>query len=194
MDHLAMPYNPKKTYIAAFWFFVDMTHDRCVFPGDGSYPLVLTHSTDVAQYIERLVGLPASEWPRQSLVASNKIQVKDLEPILRKITGEQLRHETMMENQALNNMTGGKLHVTYDSEEAIRRGHITQLPSNRDVMEDPTSGDFYGQVEKQIMLSMFSRAHILPGKDLAEIFPDVETTDVEAFLKEGWAMKQGTLV
>ena len=83
-----MPHNPKKTYISPFWVFVDIDHEQCVFPGDGSRLLVLTHSTDLAAYIERLVGLPSKDWPRESLIASNKLQVKDLEPLVKKITGK----------------------------------------------------------------------------------------------------------
>jgi hypothetical protein len=88
LDHFAMPYNPKPTYINPFWFFIDMEYEQSVLPGDGSYPLVLTHSTDVAAYIDRLVGLPATEWPRMSLIASNRLRVKDLEPLIQKVTGK----------------------------------------------------------------------------------------------------------
>ena len=70
-------------------FFVDIDHEQCVFPGDGSQLLVLTHSTDVAAYIERLVGLSSKDWPRESLIASNKLQVRDLEPLTKNITGKQ---------------------------------------------------------------------------------------------------------
>ena len=89
LDSLTAPHNPITTYITPFWVFVDIDHEQCVFPGDGSYPLILTHSRDVAAYIERLVGLPATDWPRECLVASNKLQVKDLEPLLKKTTGKQ---------------------------------------------------------------------------------------------------------
>ena len=82
-----MPYNPKKTYVSPFWVFIDIDHEQCVFPDDGSQLLVLTHSIDLAEYIERLVGLPSKDWPRESLIASNKLQVKDLEPLAKKITG-----------------------------------------------------------------------------------------------------------
>lgn len=66
-----------------------MDYERCVFPGDGSQPLVLPHSTDLAAYIENFVGLPSKDWPRESLVASNKLQVKDLEPLVKKNIGDQ---------------------------------------------------------------------------------------------------------
>ena len=68
--------------------FVDIDHEQCVFPGDGSQPLILTHSTDLAAYIERLIGLPARDWPRETLAASNKLQVKDLESLVKKATGK----------------------------------------------------------------------------------------------------------
>lgn len=86
-----MPHNSKKTYISPFWVFVDIDHEQCVFPDDGSQPLVLTHSTDLAAYVERLVGLPSKDWPRESLIASNKLQVKDLEPLVKKVTGKKIQ-------------------------------------------------------------------------------------------------------
>lgn len=87
---------------------------------------------------------------------------------------------------------GKSFQVTYESEEAIRRGQITQLPSNQAVMSDPVSGEFLRQVEHQIMLSMFSKAHVLPGKNLAELFPEVQPTNIEDFFRAGWALKQST--
>jgi len=87
MDHLAMPYNPKKTHIPPFWYFIDMQHEEFVLPGDGNYPLILSHSTDVAAYIVCLTNLPVEEWPRESLVASNRLEVKDLPAIIERATG-----------------------------------------------------------------------------------------------------------
>ncbi|KAM3509770.1 hypothetical protein MY11210_006173 [Beauveria gryllotalpidicola] len=171
LDHLTMPHNPKKTYISPYWVFVDMDHEQCVFPGDGSQRLVLTHSTDLAAYIERLIGLPAKDWPRESLIASNILQVKDLESLLNKVTGKNFK-------------------VTYDSVEAIHKGHITPLPSNEAVFKDATKGEIFQDVEVQVMLSMLSNAHDLPGKNLAELFPDVQTTEIEEFLRQGWSLKQ----
>ncbi|KAF2430777.1 NmrA family transcriptional regulator [Tothia fuscella] len=171
LDHLAMPYDPKPTYINPFWFFIDMESEKAVFPGDGSYPLVLTHSTDVAAYIDRLVGLPAAEWPRKSLIASNSLQVKDLEPLIQEVTGQSFQ-------------------ITWDSEDVIRDSRITQLPSNHAIFSDGTNGEFLRKVEQQIMLSMLSHAHDLPGKDLAELFPEVQPTKIEDFIRAGWELKQ----
>ncbi|KAK5989566.1 Oxidoreductase swnN [Cladobotryum mycophilum] len=173
LDHMAMPHNPKTTYISPYWVFADIDHEQCVFPGDGSQPLVLTHSTDLAAYIERLVGLPAKDWPRESLVASNKLQVKDLGPLFKKTTGKDFK-------------------VIYDSVEAIHQGHITPLPSNEAVFQDPAKGETFREVELQVMLSMLVNAHDLPGKDLAELFPDVQTTNIEDFLRAAWRLKQST--
>lgn len=192
LDHLTMPHNSKKTYISPYWVFVDIDHEQCVFPGDGSQPLVLTHSTDLAAYIERLVGLPSKDWPRESLIASNKLQVKDLEPLVKKISGERPNPlESIF--VYLMSITGKDFKVTYDSVEAIHRGQVTPLPSNRAVFEEPGKGEMFHEVELQVMLSMLSNAHDLPGKDLAELFPKVQTTNVEDFLRAGWTLKQSTM-
>nr|POE90201.1 hypothetical protein CFP56_20668 [Quercus suber] len=191
LDHLTRPYNPKKTYIEPMWTFVDIEHEKCVFPGNGSYPLVLTHSMDLAAYIERLVGFPAEQWPHESLVASNKLQVKDLDTMIRRVTGI---HPSgpKAHIKVSNDGTGRNFEVTYDSVEAVRKGHITPLPSNQAVFSNPVTGETFRQVEHQIMLSMLSNAHDLPGRNLAEIFPDVQPTDIEEFFRAGWELKQDT--
>ncbi|KAF2965337.1 hypothetical protein GQX73_g8240 [Xylaria multiplex] len=173
LDHITMPHNPKTTYINPFWVFVDIDYEQCLFPNDGSQPLILTHSSDLAAYIERLIGLPAEDWPRECLVASNKLQVKDLGSLAKKVTGKDFK-------------------VTYVSVEAIHKGHITTLPSNQAVFNDPARSELFREVERQVMLSMLSYAHDLPGENLAEMFPDVETTDIEEFLRAGWELKQST--
>ena len=87
-------------------------------------------------------------------------------------------------------ITGKEFQVIYDSVEAIHKGLVTPLPSNQAVFSDPAKGELFHQVELQVMLSMLSHAHDLPGKNLAEIFPEVQTTNIEDFFKEGWKLKQ----
>lgn len=87
---------------------------------------------------------------------------------------------------------GKDFKVTYDSVEAIQKGRITPLPSNQAVFEEPAKGEMFREVELQVMLSILSNAHDLPGKDLAGIFPNVRKTNIEEFLREGWALKQST--
>lgn len=81
--------------------------------------------------------------------------------------------------------------MTYDCVEAVHKGHITTLPSNEAVFSEP-GGEILRQVEHQIMLSMFSKAHELPGHNLAELFPDVQPINIEAFFRAGWELKQST--
>ena len=90
-------------------------------------------------------------------------------------------------------MVGKDFKVTYDSVEAIHKGHITPLPSNRAVFDEPAKGEMFHEVELQVMLSMLSNAHDLPGKNLAELFPDVQITNIEDFLRAGWTLKQSTI-
>ena len=192
LDHLTMPQNPKKTYVSPFWVFIDIDHEQCVFPGDGSQLLVLTHITDVAAYIERLVGLSSKDWPRESLIASNRLEVRNLEPVAKKITGKQpnMQWSTF---KSLILMIGKNFKVTYDSVEAIRKGHIRHLLSNRAVFEELAKGEMFCEVEQQVMLSLLSNAHDLPGKDLAELFPFVQTTKIEGVFRAGWTLKQETV-
>jgi hypothetical protein len=87
-------------------------------------------------------------------------------------------------------MIGKSFQITWESENAIRDGRITQLPSNHAIFSDQTNGEFLRKVEQQIMLSMLSHAHDLPGKNLAELFPEVQPTKIEDFVRAGWEIKQ----
>ncbi|KAK0507164.1 hypothetical protein JMJ35_010202 [Cladonia borealis] len=69
--------------------------------------------------------------------------------------------------------------------EAIYKSHITPLPSNQAVFEEPAKGEMFREVELQLMLSMLSNAYDLPGKNLGEIFPDVQITNIENSIRAG---------
>lgn len=71
------------------WFvFIDLQHEMCVFPGDGTQIVTFTHSGDLAAFIECLISLPADEWPRESLIMPNKIRLNEIPEIIRRVTGE----------------------------------------------------------------------------------------------------------
>lgn len=84
--------------------------------------------------------------------------------------------------------------VVYDSAEAIRSGRITQLPSNQALFADATWGEVYQVVEKEAMFTVLSNGYDLKGQNLADIFPDVKTTDITEFLAQSWALKQDQAV
>ncbi|KAK5996420.1 Oxidoreductase swnN [Cladobotryum mycophilum] len=171
LDYMAMPFHPKPTNLKPYWMFIDLEHEVSVIPGDGTKTVVFTHTEDTAAFIERLIGLPAEQWPRESLVQSNKIQVKDLLDIVKKVSGRDFK-------------------VTWESPEAIRKGEITMLPSNKPTFEQPFFGDIFRGIEKEVLLTVLSDGYELPGKNLAEIFPDVQTTNIEEFLAEAWKLKE----
>ncbi|KAK2592578.1 hypothetical protein QQS21_009723 [Conoideocrella luteorostrata] len=171
LDYMAMPYHPKPTNLRPYWMFIDLAHEISVIPGDGTKTVVFTHTTDTAAFIERLIDFPAEKWPRESLVQSNKLPVKDLLDLINKISGRNFK-------------------VTWETPEAIRQGEITMLPSNKPIFAQPVLGDIFRGIEKEVLLTVLSNGYELPGKDLAEIFPDVQTTNLEEFLREAWKVKE----
>jgi len=171
LDYLGMPYHPKPTYMMPWSVFIDLQYEICVFPGDGTQTMIFTHSSDLAAFIERLISLPADEWTRESLIMPNKIRLNELSQIVRQVTGRDFT-------------------IIYNSAEALRRGCITQLPSNKRLFADPTWGELYQLVEKEAMFAALSNAYDLHGKNLAEIFPDVRTTDITDFLRQSWVLKR----
>ena len=86
--------------------------------------------------------------------------------------------------------TGRDFTVIYDSAEAIQRGRITPLPSNKQLFADPSWGEVYRLVEKEVMFTLLSNGYDLHGKNLADIFPDIQTTDITDFLKQSLVLKR----
>ena len=86
--------------------------------------------------------------------------------------------------------TGRDFAVIYDSTEAIHRGRVTQLPSNQRLFADPSWGELYQSVEKEVMFTVLSNGYDLHGKNLVDIFPDVPTTNISDFLKQSWVLKK----
>lgn len=87
LDYLGMPYHPKPTQLEPWSVFVDLKHEICVFPGDGTQTMIFTHSTDLAAFIERLIDLPAADWPTDSLIMPNKLHFNELPGMISKSTG-----------------------------------------------------------------------------------------------------------
>lgn len=188
LDYLGMPAHPRPTSLMEWCIFVDLQHQRCVFPGNGDQVMIFTHSADLAAYIERLVNLPAAQWPRKSLIQPNKIILKDLAKIAEEVTGmfkSILVRKTMY---MLTTTEGRKFHVVYDSVESIHNDQITPLPSNKELFAHPSWGSLYKLVEKETMFALLSNGYDLDGTDLKGLFPDVKTTNLKDFLKQSWEL------
>ncbi|ETS81350.1 hypothetical protein PFICI_06352 [Pestalotiopsis fici W106-1] len=170
LDYLAMPFHPKPTNLMPWSIFVDLQHEICVLPGDGTQMMVFTHSADLAAIVERLIDIPGDRWPRESLIEGNKFQLKDLIQILERVTGKSFT-------------------VIYDSVEDIQRGQITQLPSNRDLFAQEQWGNLYQLVEKEAMFTLLSDGYNLGGESLMDMFPEVQITRIETFLRDAWTCK-----
>ncbi|KAK7997501.1 FAD dependent oxidoreductase [Apiospora arundinis] len=173
LDYLGTPFQPKAkpTELMRWCIFVDLENEVCVFPGDGTKVMTFTHSSDLAAYVERMISLPAKNWPRHSLIKANRLEIKDLAGIVAKVTGRTFR-------------------TIYDAEGAVRRGQITQLPFNEALFADEQWGDLYRLVEKETMVTLLSDGYDMRGSDLAEFFPGVEITSVEDFLRQCWLVKE----
>ncbi|KZZ92942.1 NAD(P)-binding domain protein [Moelleriella libera RCEF 2490] len=172
LDYLAMPYGPMPTNLKPLWLFLDLPHQRLVIPGDGTDHVVFTHTADLAACIERLVALPVEQWPREALLQGNRIQVKDLVEITRRISGREFA-------------------VSWEARDAIRSGRHAVLPSNEAVFAQPSSGQLFRELEREVLLTTLGGGYEnLQGQDLAEMLPDVSVTDLETFLRRAWETKE----
>ncbi|PYH81273.1 hypothetical protein BO82DRAFT_284602, partial [Aspergillus uvarum CBS 121591] len=170
LDYLGLPCKPIQTSLTPLWLFLDLDHKMCHVPDDGSQTLVLTHSSDVARYLERLICLPGEQWPRESAVIGNKLQPKDIVSIAEQATGQ-------------------KFEIVFDLRDNIRGGKPVILPSN--TKQEVLGGDMetlYAVVAGTI-LAAAGNGYDIPGTDLSTLFPDVRRTTIEDFLKSCWALK-----
>lgn len=132
------------SYLQPMPLFLDISSNVAAIPGDGNTPVALTHSTDVAAFVARLVGAPAGTWSRASVVVGDKV------------TFNQLLH-------LVESAKGTKFAVSYDSVEALRKGEMTELPGHVGM---------YRFMPKPMLRSMFAAFGIMFASGLLDVKTD----------------------
>ena len=66
LDYFGQPWA--ETYFPSEVPFVDIANGKAVVPGDGEVGVVFTHSTDVARFVSRAVGMEKGLWREHSWI------------------------------------------------------------------------------------------------------------------------------
>ncbi|EOO01025.1 putative -like family protein [Phaeoacremonium minimum UCRPA7] len=158
LDYWGQPHI--KTFLRPSPFGLDIANKEAAIPGDGNTPFSLTYTFDVARYVVALQDL--DEWPEVSRFAGDIITWNEF---LR------LAEET----------TGSNFKVTYDSIEKLKKGEMTELPS-----QVPCYA-FIPKPQFQWFISIFARwtadeeiSHI--PAEMNSRFPDISPLTVRQML------------
>ena len=85
MDYLGLPYT--ETNLHPLYCVLDLRSAKAVIPGDGTQPVIFTHSRDVGSFLAMLVDLPASQWPLESAIVGERVTLNELVDLVEKVTG-----------------------------------------------------------------------------------------------------------
>lgn len=157
-----------KSYLNPLPLVLDIQGNAAGIPGTGDEPIVFTHTFDVAKYVAELI-LDTRKWNPVSVIIGDKISWNEFVKIAEKVKGT-------------------KFEVTYESNDTLKQGKITELPSHPHI---------YPFFPKEAMQGMFSSFGLLfAGGDfdlkvnsstsLNERYPDIKPRTVKELAQEAW--------
>ncbi|KAM6480970.1 hypothetical protein HDV62DRAFT_398271 [Trichoderma sp. SZMC 28011] len=157
LDYYGMPYI--ETHISELISFIfDIPNKAAVIPGTGNDLVSFTYTRDVANFVVKALDLP--KWEEEMFCYGDKVTLNQFLGLLEEATGS-------------------KFKVTYDSLEKLEKGEASELPSN---------AAEYKHLPKHILQMYFSKfgQYIIAGlfdtpdeKSLNKVFPEVKTTTVQ---------------
>lgn len=161
--------SPKiKSYIQPLSLVVDLPGNAAAIPGTGDEPIVFTHTTDVAKYVAELVT-DSKPWEQVSVIVGDKITWNEFVKIAEKVKST-------------------KFEVTYESDDTLKQGKITELPSH------PHVYPFFPKEALQGMLASFGILFATGEFDLKtdstnslnQRYPDIKARTVKELLQEAY--------
>ncbi|KAJ9131027.1 NmrA-like family protein [Pleurostoma richardsiae] len=165
LDYWAMPHI--KTFLRPMWMSIDIPSRMAAIPGDGNSRFTLTYSYDAAKYLVALMDLDT--WPETSRVAGDIVTWHEFLKLVEEVTGERFK-------------------VTYDSVENLKKFQPTDLPSHALSYEDFPKDQF------RWFLSIISRwttdedVCYIPG-ELNSKFPEIKPMSLKGMLEAYWKGK-----
>ena len=157
---LTVPSYVRRTALA-----VDVDGNAAAIPGDGTYPVYFTHTSDIAKYTVALLGL--SQWEQKYYLYADRKTWNEVVAIAEAAKGAQFA-------------------VTYDSIEKLGRGEVTELPGHKAVYQtffDGADGKaMFQKVMSGAALSMAQIRMVYEGPCLNDIFPDIRPLTVQEAL------------
>ncbi|KAL1646961.1 hypothetical protein SLS61_007557 [Didymella pomorum] len=156
LDYYGMPHI--ESNLSPFVVFVDIAHRTAAIPGTGDELINLTYTKDLAKFV--VASLSLEKWDEVMQVYSDQSSVNHIVKLAEEATGD-------------------KFKVYHDSDEQLREGKITELPSH------PYIYPYFPKPLLEGLLSKFG-LWVLHGimnfsleGSLNEKFPEIKTTSLK---------------
>jgi hypothetical protein len=161
-----------KSYLNPLPLVLDIAGNAAGIPGTGDEPVVFTHTFDVAGYITELV-LDTRKWEPVSVIVGDKITWNEFVKIAEDVKGQ-------------------KFEVTSDSDDLLKQGKVSELPSHSHLYP------FFPKEAMQGMFASFGRLFAAGEFDLKsnssnslnERYPDIKPRTVKELVQEAWGQEK----
>ncbi|TXB98930.1 hypothetical protein FocTR4_00013471 [Fusarium oxysporum f. sp. cubense] len=112
IDYYVSP--PLKSHLDDWTVFIDIANRTAALPGSGDVPVAMSYTMDVAKFVAGSLSL--SKWEGETLIYNDKLTMNQYV-------------------QAVEEVRGEKIQLTYDSLDLLKSGKITELPSHPPMYE-----------------------------------------------------------
>lgn len=157
-----------KSHMKPFKYVLDFDNRRAVLPGDGTHPVSVLHSADIAKYIAAM--LEQSKWPELSPLASDRMSWGEMVKVAERVMGE-------------------KWDISYDSVESLEQGQATLFEQPEGTYSGFTEGGLRNMVSEFGMMVVTGRMDVTTEGTRNAEFPQVEPITVEEIIEKAWGKK-----
>ncbi|TPX15360.1 uncharacterized protein E0L32_004637 [Thyridium curvatum] len=150
-----------------------MAENTASIPGDGNTPVTFTHSSDVGRFVAAIVDI--DKWDRISVIVGDKMALNEAVKLAEAVKGK--RH-----------CLGTKFNVIYDDIDDLKKGRLTELPSQ---------AALYGALPAGFLQALGSRFGVWVARgdldldestSLNKSLPDLDTIKLKDFLQKAWGL------
>jgi len=144
---------------------MDIPGHTAAIPGDGNKSVTFTHTSDVGKFVAASVDL--DKWDRVSFIIGDKLTMNEAVKLAEEATGT-------------------KFKVVYDNVDKLKRGEVTELPSQT---------SFYSVIPREFVQAISSRFGIWVDRgdldfdddtSLNKKFPEIKTMKLKELLEKAW--------
>ncbi|KAH7354533.1 hypothetical protein B0T11DRAFT_230117 [Plectosphaerella cucumerina] len=168
LDFWGMPYI--HTHMMSIMPAMDIASKIAALPGTGNEPVSFTYSVDVARVVARMLHQPAGTWEETTYILGDKLTW----------------HEFLT---LAEDARGSKFDVSYDSEEALTKFQLTELPNHRAAYSFfPKEHLQWLYVKLELMMAQ-GLLNLPSEKDITKEFPDIKLLTAKEMLDQTWRGK-----
>ena len=160
MDYWGMPHIDSA--MAPFKWAIDVENGVAAIPGTGNELMTMTYSRDLAKFVVRL--LEEEEWPERSVIVGQDVTFNQLLKWAQEATGR-------------------KFKVSYDGEEKLEKGEVTELYEGMAGSPNEELAVAFGSMNVKGWIHVGEEDDVVLNKK----FPEVKTLTVEEMIRQNWS-------